>query len=124
MSSPPDGVEPDRDMRRRPARHRPFARHERGLRQTRCMARLPHDLTADDIVLGHFTLGRSYPLRERLAIAAGAGVARIGLFTGDLARWATDDELATMLDEHRLLLVALDLINLAPREQRTREAHR
>ena len=81
----------------------------------------PHDLTADDIVLGHFTLGRSYPLRERLAIAAEAGVAGIGLFMGDIERWATDDELATMLGEHGLLLVDLDLINLAPRDEPTRE---
>ena len=85
------------------------------------MSRTPHDLTADDIVLGHFTLGRSYPLRERLAIAAEAGVAGIGLFMGDIERWATDDELATMLDEHGLLLVDLDLINLAPRDEATRE---
>ncbi|HZI45119.1 MAG TPA: sugar phosphate isomerase/epimerase family protein [Ilumatobacter sp.] len=89
------------------------------------MSRTPHDLTSDDIVLGHFTLGRSYPLRERLAIAAEAGVAGIGLFMGDIERWATDDELATMLDEHGLLLVDLDLINLAPRDEATRErSHR
>jgi sugar phosphate isomerase/epimerase len=85
------------------------------------MARSPHDLTADDIVLGHFTLGRSFPLRERLAIAAEAGVAGIGLFMGDIERWAGDDELATMLDHHGLLLVDLDLINLAPRDEPTRE---
>lgn len=85
------------------------------------MSRTPHDLTADDVVLGHFTLGRSYPLRERIAIAAEAGVAGIGLFMGDIERWATDDELATMLDEHGLLLVDLDLINLAPRDEATRE---
>jgi sugar phosphate isomerase/epimerase len=85
------------------------------------MSRVPHDLTADDIVLGHFTLGRSYPLRERLAIAAEAGVAGIGLFMGDIERWATDDELATMLDAHGVLLVDLDLINLAPRDEATRE---
>ena len=85
------------------------------------MSRTPHDLTAHDIVLGHFTLGRSYPLRERVAVAAEAGVAGIGLFMGDIERWATDDELATMLHEHGLLLVDLDLINLAPRDEPTRE---
>src|SRR6186713_12778 len=120
MSSPPDRVEPDRGMRRRPVRHRPLARHERGLRQTRCMARSPHDLRSADIVLGHFTLGRSYPLRERLAIAAEAGVAGVGLFMGDIERWATDDELAAMLDEYGLLLVDLDLINLAALDESTR----
>jgi sugar phosphate isomerase/epimerase len=85
------------------------------------MARTPHDLDSSDIVLGHFTLGRSYPLRERLAIAAEAGVAGIGLFMGDIERWATDDELAAMLDEHGLLLVDLDLVNLAARDEPTRE---
>ena len=84
------------------------------------MARSPHDLGSDDIVLGHFTLGRSYPLRERLAIAAEAGVAGIGLFMGDIERWATDDELASMLDEFGLLLVDLDLINLAAQDEPTR----
>ena len=80
------------------------------------------DLTSDDVVLGHFTLGRSYPLRERLAIAAEAGVAGIGLFMGDIERWATDDELAAMLDEYGLLLVDLDLINLAAGDDATRSA--
>ena len=84
------------------------------------MSRTPHDLTSDDVVLGHFTLGRSYPLRERLAIAAEAGVAGIGLFMGDIERWATDDELAAMLDEYGLLLVDLDLVNLAARDEATR----
>ncbi len=84
------------------------------------MVRTPHDLTSDDIVLGHFTLGRSYRLRERLAIAAEAGVAGVGLFMGDIDRWATDDELAAMLDEYGLLLVDLDLINLAARDEATR----
>ena len=84
------------------------------------MPRTPHDLTSDDIVLGHFTLGRSFPLRERLAIAAEAGVAGVGLFMGDIERWAPDDELAPMLDEYGLLLVDLDLINLAARDEATR----
>ena len=77
------------------------------------MSRTPHDLTADDIVLGHFTLGRSYPLRERLAIAAEAEVAGIGLFMGDIERWATDDRLATMLDEHADCCSSTSMINLA-----------
>jgi sugar phosphate isomerase/epimerase len=84
------------------------------------MARTPHDLGSEDIVLGHFTLGRSFPLRERLAIAAEAGVAGVGLFMGDIERWASDDQLASMLDEYGLLLVDLDLINLAARDEPTR----
>ena len=84
------------------------------------MVRTPQGLNSDDIVLGHFTLGRSFPLRERLAIAAEAGVAGVGLFMGDIERWASDDALASMLDEYGLLLVDLDLINLAARDEPTR----
>ena len=84
-----------------------------------------HDLDSTDIVLGHFTLGRRYPVRERLAAAADAGVAGVGLFMGDLEHWAahglSDDELARLLSEHGLLFVDLDLINLAPRDPVMRE---
>ena len=49
-------------------------------------------------MLGHFTLGRSYPMRERLAAAREAGVAGVGLFMADLERCASegisDDDLA------------------------------
>ena len=54
-----------------------------------------HDLDSSDIVLGHFTLGRRYPMRERLAAAADAGVAGVGLFMGDLERWASRDSPTT-----------------------------
>jgi sugar phosphate isomerase/epimerase len=84
-----------------------------------------HELHSGDIVLGHFTLGRRYPMTERLAAAAEAGVAGVGLFMGDLEHWAghglSDDGLARMLDEHGLLFVDLDLINLAPRDPSMRD---
>src|SRR5262245_52553494 len=85
------------------------------------MPRSAHDLTSNDIVLGHFTLGRTYPLRERLAAARDAGVAGISRCVGDIERWATDDQLAAMLDEYGLPLVDLDLINLAPLDPTLRE---
>ncbi len=84
------------------------------------MGRSAHDLGSGDIVLGHFTLGRSYPMRERLAAAREAGVAGVGLFMADLERCASegisDDDLSDLLAEHELLFVDLDLINLAPRD--------
>ncbi len=84
------------------------------------MGRSAHDLDGGDIVLGHFTLGRSYPMRERLAAAREAGVAGVGLFMADLERCASegmsDDDLSDLLAEHELLFVDLDLINLAPRD--------
>jgi len=89
------------------------------------VVRTAHDLASDDIVLGHFTLGRTYPMLERLAAARDAGVAGVGLFIGDLERCAaegmTDDDLAKLLAEHGLLFVDLDLINLAPLDPALRD---
>jgi sugar phosphate isomerase/epimerase len=59
-------------------------------------------------------------MRERLESAREAGVAGVGLFMADLEHWAaegmTDRDLESMLTEHGLLFVDLDLINLAPRD--------
>ena len=87
--------------------------------------RTAHELDGDDLVLGHFTLGRTFPLGERLAAARDAGVTGVGLFVLDLEQRAAegldDDELERQLREHELLLVDVDLINLAPCEPSRRE---
>jgi sugar phosphate isomerase/epimerase len=87
--------------------------------------RTAHDLDSADIVLGHFTLGRSYPMLERLDAARDAGVAGVGLFMADLEYWAsagmTDADLGRMLTERELLFVDLDLINLAPKDPALRD---
>jgi sugar phosphate isomerase/epimerase len=85
--------------------------------------RTARDLTGDDLVLGHFTLGRSYPLPQRLAAARDAGVAGIGLFVAELdgPDGFTVDDLERGLVEHQLLLVDVDLVNLAPRDPTMRE---
>jgi sugar phosphate isomerase/epimerase len=89
------------------------------------MGRTTDNLGPDDIVLGHFTLGRTYRLLDRLAAAREAGVAGIGLFMADLERWSaaglTDDELERLLTEHDLALVDLDLIVLAASDPVVRE---
>jgi sugar phosphate isomerase/epimerase len=87
--------------------------------------RSARELDGGDIVLGHFTLGRTFPLRERLAAARDAGVAGVGLFLVDLelhaAEGLDDDELERLLREHEMLLVDLDLIVLAPSDAAQRE---
>ncbi len=42
----------------------------------------PRSLRSDDLVLSHFTLDRNHPLDDRIAVAAAAGFAGIGLFAG------------------------------------------
>jgi sugar phosphate isomerase/epimerase len=87
--------------------------------------RTARELDGNDIVLGHFTLGRTFPLRERLAAARDAGVAGVGLFVLDLelhaAEGLDDDALERLLREHDLLLVDLDLIVLAASDAAGRE---
>ena len=69
--------------------------------QTRRACGTAQELDGNDIVLGHFTLGRTFPLRERLAAARDAGVAGVGLFVLDLELHAADglddDELERLL---------------------------
>ncbi|MET0909631.1 MAG: sugar phosphate isomerase/epimerase [Ilumatobacteraceae bacterium] len=45
-------------------------------------ARPPRALTADDLVLSHFSLARDHPIADRIEVAAAAGFAGIGLFVG------------------------------------------
>ena len=45
-------------------------------------ASAPRDLTADDLVLSHFSLGRDHPIDDRIEAASAAGFAGIGLFVG------------------------------------------
>jgi sugar phosphate isomerase/epimerase len=83
--------------------------------------RSAHDLDSGDIVLGHFTLGRTYPLDARLEAAEASGVAGVGLFMADLERHAaaglSDADLQRKLEARGLLFVDLDLITLAPRDE-------
>ena len=44
--------------------------------------RRPRNLTADDLVLSHFSLGRDHPIVERIEAASAAGFAGIGFYVG------------------------------------------
>jgi sugar phosphate isomerase/epimerase len=77
------------------------------------MSRLPRELGPGDLVLSHFTLGRHHPIADRVAAAAAAGFAGIGLFAPDVARLrregVDDARLADFLDAAALCLADIEV---------------
>ncbi len=73
---------------------------------TAALAVLPgySDLGPDDLILSHFSLGRSRPFEERVRAAAEAGFAAMGLFIGEYQRLraegARDAALRSVLDHN------------------------
>jgi sugar phosphate isomerase/epimerase len=71
-------------------------------------------LGVDDLVMSHFTLARHYPIADRIAAAAAAGIAGIGLYVGDwehqVAEGMTAARLARLLDEHEVVLAEIEAI--------------
>ena len=80
------------------------------------LARLPGypDLGPDDLVLSHFSLGRHGSFERRVAAAAGAGFAAIGLYVGEYRRLraegASDADLRAVLDAHGLRVVEVEAL--------------
>lgn len=75
--------------------------------------RKPRELTADDIVLSHFTLGRHHDIENRVVSAAAAGCAAIGLYTRDYQRLEEEgavDRLEALLDEHGICLAEIEAL--------------
>lgn len=72
------------------------------------------DLGPDDLVLGHFSLGRHRPFAERVRAAAGAGFAALGLYVGEYQRLraegATDADLRAVLDDSGVRVVELEAL--------------
>jgi sugar phosphate isomerase/epimerase len=72
---------------------------------TDALAALPGyaDLGPDDLILSHFSLGRSRPFEERVRAAAEAGFAAMGLYIGEYQRLradgARDADLRSVLDQ-------------------------
>jgi sugar phosphate isomerase/epimerase len=75
--------------------------------------RKPRDLTADDIVLSHFTLGRHHDIENRVVAAAEAGCAGIGLYTRDFQRLEAEDavgRLEELLDRQGICLAEIEAL--------------
>jgi len=72
------------------------------------------DLGPDDLILSHFSLGRSRPFEERVRAAAEAGFAAIGLYIGEYQRLraegARDADLRSVLDHYGMPLVEIEAL--------------
>ena len=93
-------------------------RGERGMSAaaTDALAALPgySDLGPDDLILSHFSLGRSRPFEERVRAAAEAGFAAMGLYIGEYQRLraegARDADLRSVLDHYGVPLVEIEAL--------------
>lgn len=78
--------------------------------------RSAQDLGIDDLVMSHFTLARHYPIEARIAAAAAAGIAGIGLYIGDWERQVgegmTVARLQDLLDRHGVVLAEIEAIQI------------
>jgi sugar phosphate isomerase/epimerase len=83
---------------------------------TEALAALPGyaDLGPDDLILSHFSLGRSRPFEERVRAAAEAGFAAMGLYIGEYQRLraegARDTDLRSVLDHYGMPLVEIEAL--------------
>jgi sugar phosphate isomerase/epimerase len=71
-------------------------------------------LGPDDLILSHFSLGRSRPFEERVRAAAEAGFAAMGLYVGEYQRLraegARDADLRAVLDHYGMPLVEIEAL--------------
>ena len=61
----------------------------------------PRDLTANDLVLSYFSLPMRHPIEDRIALAAAAGFAGIGLYIGEYQRLVAEDRASVRRRVHR-----------------------
>jgi len=76
--------------------------------------RKPRELTSDELVLSHFTLGRHHDIKNRLDAAAAADCRAIGIYIRDYQRLEAEgvapDQLSEMLDERDLCLAEIEAL--------------
>jgi len=76
--------------------------------------RKPRELTGNDLVLSHFTLGRHHDITNRLDAAAAARCAGIGIYIRDYQRLEAEGmapaQLIEMLDERHLCLAEIEAL--------------
>lgn len=78
------------------------------------VSRSAYQLGASDLVLSHFSLARDHPVADRIALAARAGFAGIGLFVGQYAALERDGfapgGLRELLDAHDICLTEIEVV--------------
>ena len=74
----------------------------------------PKTLGRDDLVLSHFSLARDHPVASRVALAASAGFAGIGMYVGQYRQLELDGfaphGLRDLLDEHGICLAEIEVV--------------
>ncbi len=74
----------------------------------------PRELGRDDLVLSHFSLGRTHPIEDRIRHAAANGFAGIGLYVGHYAQLEREGLapgcLRDLLDAHGICLAEIEVI--------------
>src|SRR4051794_3761711 len=72
------------------------------------------DLDADDLILSHFSLGRTRPFEERVRAAAEAGFAAMGLYIAEYQRLRAervgDADLRAVLEAHGMRVVEIEAL--------------
>ena len=75
----------------------------------------PRNLGNNDLVLSHFTLPRHCPIEQRIALAAAAGFAGIGLYVGDYQRLKAagqaDGSLDELLDRYSMSIAEIEVVS-------------
>src|SRR5688500_3203507 len=86
------------------------------------------DLDPDDLILSHFSLGRTRPFEERVRAAAEAGFAAMGLYIAEYQRLRAegigDADLRAVLDEHGMRVVEIEALRGWSATGPEREAYR
>lgn len=75
----------------------------------------PRELGNNDLVMSHFTLQRHCPIEARVALAAAAGFAGIGLYVGDYQRLKAagqaDGALDELLDRYSMAIAEIEVVS-------------
>ena len=76
--------------------------------------RSPRDLNSSDLVLSYFSLDRQHPMEHRVAAAASAGFAGIGMYIGEYQRLQREGLaggwLDEILDRHRMCIAEIEVV--------------
>lgn len=74
----------------------------------------PWEMSADELVLSHFSLAREFPIEDRIRLAAANGISGIGLYVGHYQRLEAEGRapgaLRELLDEHDVSLAEIEVI--------------